>query len=159
MRHLFTRLLLAFGLVGFSLTPIVFASSASAAEACNNGYGEIGSWDLKGPAGDKRPDIGGLVLSEKEVSGPNLFCVTTQSGSKTEGVKKPMMAMIGWYNPDNGVHYWPMAEGDMYDAGNYASYAGPVFTKIPAGQCLAFKGSIRYNDKLFDRLVDTSRCY
>ncbi len=160
MNKILVRILTACGLAAlFGAVPISTAPSAFAATGCINGYSEIGAWDLKGPGGDKRPDIGGLVLSEKEVSGPNLFCVTTESGSKTEGERKPMMAMIGWYNPDTGLHYLPMSEGDMYDAGNYASFAGPVFTKVPDGQCLAFKGSIKYNDKQFDRVVDTSRCY
>lgn len=130
--------------------PSMLASASYGEEedlGCVGGYDEIAAWDLKAPNGTKRSDIGGIVLSEEEVPGHNKFCATTQSGSRTQGHKKFMSIMLGWYDPDTGTHYWPMVEGDMYDAGWYRDYAGGVGAKVPFG---AFRRTIDVGSICYD---------
>jgi hypothetical protein len=145
------------------------AKMAAAASATYDEQAALGCWspyqllkdpyDLIGPSGYKRSDIGQLRMSFKEVPGKNWYCAIVQSGETTLGVGKPMYVMIGFYRPGSSTVAWPMVEGSHFDSGFYARQAGGLWVQVPDGWCLAYKGSIKWNGNFFTRTHKTGICY
>lgn len=146
-----------------SMTVVMLSSSPASAgpdeDAGCIGYQQIGAFDLIGPGGEKRDDIGQSILFMKEVPGKNVFCAVTFSGSATNDVSKPMTVKMGFYTPGSEAYPWPMQQGQYWDSGNYKGFAGGVWGKVPDDKCLAIYSNIVWNGNTFKRTIFTSRCY